>query len=623
MSTASDRRAPHMTRVPFDAMVEVGGTLGPTFEAQAVNLSEEGMHLRTAYLPEVGQPISCRFDAGHGQAIVAAGEVLWNEDMGDGGEFGIRFTNLDAASAAALNRILGTGGEDDGTMMPGGPRAALGRKVRLHIDGLASPMRARVKDANDTCVKAFSELGFLEVGKGLEVEDAATGSRRPAQIDGVAVELEQASRIPQLVVSLRYDMTEARAGHDSAGPMVLEAPPAPAVDHDAGDAVEMDAHAPASLGSPSGHGAPMVHAHDAHDEDDHDELEHAPQHASVASAAPSPPCDDLDEESAKLKGPVARTAAKITPALEAWAKRAKTTVALLAARRKGGTGDDVAIPVRRTTAPAPGGGLHASGRKVVRGSAPDDVQGEDIGMAAPAGLAGKITKKRAAVAGAIGVAAILGIFAMRKPAPAPAALAEGEGAQTTTTAAAGDAPLSPAPSAAPLSPAALPVAPVAAPLGPVPVPPPGSPQATPPDGAMASNDATSSDGKTPKNLKVTPFGNGPVGSHGNILKLKMDGAIEKIHGASQPTGFTVVLPNRKSLDAAGPLAAKDPRIAAIKVSNEAGGAELSVTFKDGVPNYLVRAKGDSLELVLARSPHAADKPAAAQAKPGKKHGKKH
>jgi hypothetical protein len=608
-----------MTRVPFDAMVEVGGTLGPTFEAQAVNLSEEGMHLRTAYLPEIGQPITCRFDAGHGQVIVAAGEVLWNEDMGDGGEFGVRFTNLDAASATALNRILGMGGEDDGTMMPGGPRAALGRKVRLHIDGLASPMRARVKDANDTCVKAFSELGFLEVGKGLEVEDAATGSRRPAQIDGVAVELEPASRIPQLVVSLRYDTAEARAGYASAGPTVLEAPPAPAVDHDAGDAGEVAAHAPASLGSPSGHGAPMVHAHDAH-EDDHDAHELEPHHASVASAAPSPPCDDLDEESAKLKGPIARTAAKITPALESWAKRAKTTVALLAARRKGGTGDDVAIPVRRTTAPAPGGGLHASGRKVVRGSASDDVRSEDTAMAAPAGLAGKITKKRAAVAGAIGVAAILGIFAMRKPAPAPAALVEGEGAQTTTTAAAGDAPLSPA---APISPAALPGAPAASPHGPAPVPPPGSPQAPPPDGAMASSDATSSDGKTPKNLKVTPFGNGPVGSHGTVLKLKMDGAIEKIHGASQPTGFTVVLPNRKSLDAAGPLAAKDPRIAAIKVSNESGGAELSVTFKDGVPNYLVRAKGDSLELVLARSPHATDKPAAAQAKPGKKHGKKH
>ena len=56
MSNAHDRRAPGMARMPFDAMVEVGGSLGPSFEAQAVNLSEDGMSLRTAYLPEVGQP---------------------------------------------------------------------------------------------------------------------------------------------------------------------------------------------------------------------------------------------------------------------------------------------------------------------------------------------------------------------------------------------------------------------------------------------------------------------------------------------------------------------------------------------------------------------------------------
>ena len=62
--------------MPFDAMVEVGGALGPSFEAQALNLSEQGMSLRTAYLPEVGQPVMCRFDAGQGMTVTAAGEVL-------------------------------------------------------------------------------------------------------------------------------------------------------------------------------------------------------------------------------------------------------------------------------------------------------------------------------------------------------------------------------------------------------------------------------------------------------------------------------------------------------------------------------------------------------------------
>src|SRR5277367_4119994 len=101
MSTDDDRRIQGTTRIPFETLVEVGGALGPTFEAQAVDISEEGMHLRTAYLPEVGQPLRCRFEAGSATVHIA-GEVVWREEAGRGGEFGIRFTNLDADSAIAL-----------------------------------------------------------------------------------------------------------------------------------------------------------------------------------------------------------------------------------------------------------------------------------------------------------------------------------------------------------------------------------------------------------------------------------------------------------------------------------------------------------------------------------------
>ena len=119
--------------------------------------------------------------------------------------------------------------------------------------------------------------------------------------------------------------------------------------------------------------------------------------------------------------------------------------------------------------------------------------------------------------------------------------------------------------------------------------------------------------------KVAPFGNGPV-AHGNVLKIKMDGPVGRIQGASQPSGFTIVIPGRKSLDSAGPLASKDSRIAAIRVSNEPAGAELTVTFKDGVPNYQVKAHGDTLEMHLAKAGHGGDpSPEAHQ----KHHKKKH
>ena len=405
MSNATDRRAPNASRIPFDGMVEVGGALGPSFEAQAVNLSEEGMHLRTAYLPEVGQPVTCRFDAGQGMVVVAAGEVLWKDDMGNGGEFGIRFTNLDSASTVSLQRIVGM--VEDGMAI----HPPHGRKVRLHIEGLASPMRARVKDSQGSSVTAFSELGFLQVGKQLDLEDAATGSKRPALIDRVDVEVEPDTRIPQLVVTLRYDDEEAHAS-ECADMERMEA------DH-AGDVTGRDGSlAPHSMDDEMDdmHDAP--HPHDAHAMEGSNDDEHGSR-GMIAKATVAPD-DEQDEESKKLKSGFARSMAKVTPALEQWAKRAKTTMALLAARasaKRNGAADDVEIPVRRTTAPAPGGGLHAAGRKVVRGEIDEQMAIEE----APAKPRFAITKKRAMVGGAIGIASILCLVALRKPAPAPAA----------------------------------------------------------------------------------------------------------------------------------------------------------------------------------------------------------
>lgn len=596
MNTASDRRAPGAMRIPFDAMVEVGGSLGPSFEAQAVNLSEEGMQLRTAYLPEIGQPIRCRFDAGQGISVVAAGEVLWNEDHGDGGEFGIRFTNLDGQSTVALHRILGMA--EEGVL----PKAPQGRKIRLHIDGLASPMRARVRQSQGTSVTAFSELGFLQVGKNLDIEDAGSGARRPAMIDGVSVEVPNESRVPQLVVTLRYDDEAAEAEARSIG----EAPTMVAR-HEADDVHEEETSEPQAHAD--------AHAEDAGEEDESEEVAmadgahvEARAHAAAEGAFAADHHADA-EESNDLKGSIARTASKITPAVEMWAKRAKTTFAVLAARaakKSGGKGDDVAIPMRRTTAPPPGGGLHTAGRKVVRYESEEKKMDEPT---KPAESPLKMTKKKVAVAGAGIVAIALAAFALHKPA-APVAAAPVDSATPVAELPAAAAVPAPAPAPAP---------------APMPAQAANDPLMQASAAALGQgvvDDEPSYDAPKKKPGKVAPFGNGPVG-HGNVMRIKMDGAIEKIQGASQPSGFTVVIPGRQSLEAAAPLAAKDSRIAAIRMSNEASGAELSVTFKDGVPNYQVRAKGDALELVLAKAGQAGEKAPEAHVTPTKKKGKKH
>lgn len=528
-----DRRAQGATRFPFEALVEVGGSLGPSFEAQAIDVSDDGMHLRTAYLPEIGQPLTCRFDAAN-ESVMASGEVVWNQEAGKGGEFGIRFTGLDAESAAAVARITQT-------------VSAMGTRVRLHIDGLGSPMRARVRDSNRAELTVGSELGFLQVGKTLELEDAETGRKRPARIDRVEVEIDPESKVPQLVVALRYDVSSDDVPVEVSEPGVIAA---------------------GKEGTPD----PTV------------------IDGEESSAAADADYESIKSASNQMKGAFSRAAAKAGPAMVDFAKRAKITVALLAARRAAKK-EEAAAPPRRTTAPPPGGGLHASGRKVIRGDSLSDAKIE----ADDAAKIGKfpVNKRGIAIGTAAGIALLLCAVAMRKPASPPVAAAPPPVEQA-------------APAAAP--PAPDPFAPAGATLA------GAAPLAAPPatmvsDGPIVMNDEPAETDKHghKKASHVTPFGNGSV-SHGNVLRLKMDGMIEKIEGASQPTGFTVMIPNRRSLEAAGPLAARDGRIGSIKVTNDGSGAELSVTFKDGVPNYQVRAKGDTLEMVLAPAGSLTDKP---------------
>jgi hypothetical protein len=522
MSTEGDRRAPGASRIPFEALVEVGGASGPSFEAQAVNISQDGMQLRTAYLPEAGQPLTCRFEAGPGESVLASGEVVWAKQAGKGGEFAIRFVDLDAESAEALRRMCGVEGN--------APAATPGAKVRLHIDGLNSPMRARVKGTQRAEVTVGSDLGFLQVGKQLDLEDAESGSKRPARIDGVAVDVDPDSRVPQLVVTLRYA--------DAQGDIEAARGAEPEVE----ESEEPEEAAPAQ---------PRV--------------SHADDLESVKRA------------SGEVKGALARGAAKVGPAIAGFAQKAKTAFASLAAK----TTNREASPPRRTTAPAPGGGLHASGRRVIRGEKTEEQ--EETTMTPKF----RVTKRKVAIGGAVVLAAVLGVIALKKPSAPPAMANPTETSQTQAK-------------HPPVAQAPKPVEPPPA-IAQVPnTPPPGA-------GPVPVDDNTPSKDKPKgKPVKVTPFVHGAVG-HGNVLTIKMDGMIEKIQGAAQPTGFTVHIPGRKSVEAAAPLASKDPRIAAVKVTNDANGAELTMSFKDGVPHYQVRAKGDTLEIVLAQPGKTADK----------------
>ena len=97
------RKSAH--RVHFEALVAVGGEGNGGFEAESIDVSPEGMRLRTAYVPEVGDKLVCRFD-GPGVEIVADGEVAWRVEEAKGGEFGLRFTNLDEGALEAVRELV-------------------------------------------------------------------------------------------------------------------------------------------------------------------------------------------------------------------------------------------------------------------------------------------------------------------------------------------------------------------------------------------------------------------------------------------------------------------------------------------------------------------------------------
>jgi hypothetical protein len=96
---------------------------------------------------------------------------------------------------------------------------------------------------------------------------------------------------------------------------------------------------------------------------------------------------------------------------------------------------------------------------------------------------------------------------------------------------------------------------------------------------------------------VNEWGQGKV-SHAKVLRIKMDGALDGLVGASGAMGFTISVPNHRALSTSSDLAKKDKRLASVKVVNTSQGAEITVQFKDGVPAYLARIKGDKLEIAL-------------------------
>lgn len=574
-----ERRQAGSARMAFDAQVDVGGATMAAFEANAIDVSREGLHLISPVLPELGQPLSCRFSVGDAE-VICEGNVVWRMENANGGhEFGIRFSALDSESSQILSSLLAA--HTHHAPAPATRHSAAvvqpGARVRLHIEGLGAPMRARVRDAKGDAVQAHSELGFLQLGKELQLEDAATGHKRSARIDLVEVEVDPGTQVPQLVVNLAYVTEVSEFVQVSADPRENTEATAP-------DAIEV---------------AP------------------APQR-QIAAAATSASSDELvidpeiAEESARMKSAFATTMAKITPAVMAKSQKAYAAMREMWAKRSQASNAEGGA--RRVTAPPPGGGVVSKTRRATRGPNSTPIGHEDTPKDKAVAFA-KTHKRKLVAGGAITAAALLAGLALgqshdEKPlATAPVA----ESADISVQ----NAPVQNTP-IAPI----VPVVPVAqnaqrpTAMNPSELPLMGNGAAMEMEEAAEDEirvSSTSSESARPKRV-ARPFGRGKI-ERGKAFRLKMDGPIEDIQGAQLPEGFSVTMPQRRSLEGAATLFKSDPRVSKAKVDNTSHGAELEVTFKDGTPGYVVRARGDYLEIVLS-NPEKVGKATEAQAKSG-------
>ncbi|MEO7036179.1 MAG: PilZ domain-containing protein [Polyangiaceae bacterium] len=620
MTDIQERRAEGTGRVRVETLVEVCGNEPgiPAFEAEAVDVSARGMHLRTAYLPDNGAPLVCRFEDG-GREIVVEGRVAWRREGGRGGEFGIEFTALDSSSVGALRELCDAGSSAAGEAVAGDSKSEVGSRVRLHIDGLGSPMKARVRESHTSNVQVGSNLEFLKVGRKLEVEDLEQGGRRQAQIDGVSVAIDPQTRVPQLVVQLRFS--------DAA-----DTTPEPSITalHGSADMATKGFKIPASSVTTDG---PV----DARDNDE----------------------DDEDAEA--LRGRVGEAAANAGEAM----KMAGATMARFSARAATGMGGLFAgagrkvlemtkkggetAPVRRTTAPAPGARVPETQRLRPQSSAAIN----DDAANATNGVLSRLPKKKLMIG--VGGALILGsiaAMAMHKapasPPGAQAALAPAvvnavplsvgarlSSAPTNADSAAFGAASANVPLFGPTAMATMEPAPLA--------PPPGSPEsieaaekaaakanssgaptaAAPADEGFSDESSDDSDAKGSRDVKgekgdkdgekstktdTTPWGKGKLHSP-TIYRLRLDGPGGKLQGATLPTGFTVLVPGHKVMEQGASIAKRDSRIASVHTVNRTAGAEVAFHFRDGIPAYRVRLRHDYVEILISEGSDAKAKPA--------------
>jgi hypothetical protein len=613
----ADRRDPTAARRPFHASVGLGAhDATDAIHADAIDLSVGGMSVRSPLLPDVGVQLEFRFMLEDGKPIDARGEVVWTHDEGSrSGAFGVKFLAMPGDARASLRRSL--------EPAPKSPAAAEG-KVRLHLDSMDAPFRAKLRERLPGALVVGHELSFLKLGGKVTVEGSK--DNEGGVISAVDVEIDPLTQNPRLILTIDLDggaparamrvtsvakapVTAALidAARVSLPPVeaapVEAAPPQPepvkavepasanAVDTARSEATEPVRARPSTVVLPP---SPSPSAMDStEDEDFDDDAPAGPAWMQRGVAA----ARGAWEGTVRIATPVAAGVVSGVSALRARFQR-KADGAVVEAPRSGLRPQHIAA---LATESDPDGTLarKRNRRVVMYAGAAAVLTVLIIAVAIAGGPSATTPHPQVAV-----TADPAPVAELAPPAPAPAA-PEGAteepvpmGAEPRVIAAGGNnlpadlqgAALSAAgqvegtqavivqgrPRAAGFVPAVTPARPMAA---------------------------------RPMAVTVAPgrpavMGN-PSVRVGTRLALRMDGPVASITGVgTRGNTISMVIPGRRSLDLAASLARMDSRILNAGVINRAAGAELTLRFREAAPPFFAHARGNTLEVVLGATPGA-------------------
>lgn len=621
-----ERRASESNRTKLETIVEICGNgieLQP-FEAEASDVSGRGMHVRTAYLPPMGAPLICRFYH-DGREVLVEGVVVWRVEQARGGDFGVQFTAIDKDSVEVLKALTSEGGaEVESRQSSDEELVGLGTRVRLHIDGLGAPMKAAVRDASARKLRVGSNLEFLRVGRHLELEAQDRRARQSARIDGVDVVVDPRNGVPQLMVTLRL-----REGDSTPQPSVIDV------------SRKADAAAAASSGDRSAEEQEALRFEkEVVEEGERLHLRLSEQLGVLAERAGAffessgGRLGSLGAHGIRGTERIAKRAMAVAERLgRPRSQKAKRPLRVTAPAPNGGFGQFTTRPpeVRRSPrpstvsrAPAPGtrpnGNARRSsvveqqraprGRRLAILSAGGGAIALVLALVLRAGIGGsEAPSERARAAVNVAAPAASQVTPGRTLGNAPPAQPRANNRIVANVPLFGEVPMAPT---EPVAPAAEGVdgdvdEDGAAPAR-VPAPVRARPPAEVPDetwetapvaraasneGALAVRGSTNADPSS-----VAPWGRGKLHLP-TVYELGLSAPGAGLEGTVEANGFSVFVPDRKASTDTLAITRRDPRIVRVVTENTKDGARIRFRFRDAVPAYKVRLRGETIQFLIS------------------------